>query len=122
MLKQTIKKERTRKRHGRIRNKISGTKSSPRLCIYKSNKHIYAQLIDDIEGKTLLSCSTLQPSLKSKVKSTWTKEAAKVIGEVIGKNALDKGIKNVVFDRGGNKYHGKVMSLAEGARAAGLQF
>ena len=122
MINQAVKKERTRKRHQRIRNKILGTKERPRLCIYKSNKHIYAQLIDDVEAKTLLSCSTLQPSLKTKVKSTWTKEAAKVIGELIAKGALDKGIKNVVFDRGGNRYHGKVMAFADGARTIGLKF
>ena len=122
MIKQTLKKTRTRKRHQRIRNKILGTKERPRLCIYKSNKHIYAQLIDDVEAKTLLSCSTIQPSLKTKIKSTWNKEAAKVIGEMIAESAVDKGIKSVVFDRGGNKYHGKVMSFANGARGAGLKF
>ncbi len=122
MIKQSIKKERTRKRHRRLRVKISGTKDSPRLCIYKSNKHIYAQLIDDVEAKTLATCSTIQSSLKSKVKSTWTKEAAKVVGETIAKTAVEKGIKSVVFDRGGNKYHGKIMSFAEGARAGGLKF
>ena len=122
MIKQTLKKERTRKRHRRIRNKILGTKERPRLCIYKSNKHIYAQLVDDVAAKTLLSCSTVQPSLKTKIKSTWTKEAAKTIGEIIAKSAADKGIKSVVFDRGGNKYHGKVMAFASGAREAGLKF
>ena len=122
MIKQTLKKERTRKRHQRIRNKIVGTKERPRLCIYKSNKHIYAQLVDDVEAKTLLSCSTVQPSLKTKIKSTWTKEAAKTIGEIIAKGATDKGIKSVIFDRGGNKYHGKVMAFADGARGAGLKF
>ena len=122
MIKQTLKKTRTRKRHQRIRNKIWGTKARPRLSIYKSNKHIYAQLIDDVEAKTLLSCSTVQPSLKTKVKSTWTKEAAKVIGEMIAKNAMDKGIKSVVFDRGGNRYHGKILAFAEAVRANGLKF
>ena len=122
MIKQTLRKDRTRKRHQRIRNKICGTKERPRLCVYKSNKHIYAQLIDDVEAKTLVSCSTIQPSLKGKIKSTWTKEAAKVIGEMIAKSAVDKGIKGVVFDRGGNRYHGKVMAFADGARSAGLKF
>ena len=122
MIKQTSKKERTRKRHQRIRNKILGTKERPRLCMYKSNKHIYAQLIDDVEAKTLLSCSTVQPSLKTKIKSTWTKEAAKMIGEIVAKGAVDKGIKSVVFDRGGNRYHGKIMAFAEGARSSGLKF
>ena len=123
MIIKTNKKEATRKRHLRIRKKILGTKECPRLSLYKSNKHIYVQLIDDIESKTLLSCSTLQPSLKSQLKkTTWTKEAAKVIGEVFAKNALDKGIKGVVFDRGGNRYHGKVTAFAEAARATGLKF
>ena len=122
MIKQTLRKNKTRKRHKRIRNKISGTKERPRLCVYKSNKHIYAQLIDDVEAKTLLSCSTVQPSLKTKIKTTWTKEAAKAIGEMIGKGAVDTGIKSVVFDRGGNRYHGKVMAFADGARSSGLKF
>ena len=122
MIKQTLKKERTRKRHGRIRNKLSGTKECPRLCIYKSNKHIYAQLIDDVNAKTLLACSTIQQSLKTQIKSTWTKEAAKTIGEMIANSAMDKGIKSVVFDRGGNKYHGKVMAFADAARSGGLKF
>ena len=122
MIKQTLKRERTRKRHQRIRNKIRGTKERPRLSVYKSNKHIYAQLIDDVEAKTLLSCSTIQPSLKTKIKSTWTKETAKMIGAEIAKSAIDKGIKCVVFDRGGNRYHGKVMAFADGARDTGLKF
>ena len=122
MIKQTLRKERTRKRHQRIRNKIWGTKDRPRLSFYKSNKHVYAQLIDDVESKTLLSCSTLQSPLKTAIKSPWTKEAAKAVGEEIAKNAVGKGIKSVVFDRGGNKYHGKVMAFADGARSAGLKF
>ena len=105
-----------------MRNKIFGTKECPRLCIYKSNKHIYAQLIDDVEARTLLSCSTVQLPLKTQIKSTWTKEAAKTVGEVIAKSALEKGITSIVFDRGGNKYHGKVMAFADGARKVGLKF
>ena len=122
MITKTSKKERTRKRHFRIRTKVSGTKEKPRLVIYKSNKHLYAQLIDDIEAQTMLSSSTLQPDLKKELKKTWTKESAKKIGEMIAKNALTKGIKKVVFDRGGNRYHGKIIAFAEGARAGGLEF
>ena len=122
MITKTSKKERTRKRHFRIRTKVVGTKEKPRLVIYKSNKHLYAQLIDDTEACTLLASSTLQSTLKKELKKTWTKESAKKIGEMIAKNALDKGIKKVVFDRGGNRYHGKVIAFAEGARAGGLEF
>ncbi|MBI3590472.1 MAG: 50S ribosomal protein L18 [Candidatus Melainabacteria bacterium] len=122
MIIKTSKKERARKRHNRIRKKISGTKEMPRLSLYKSNKHIYAQLIDDVQSSTLAYCSTLQPLLKKELKATWSKEAAKKIGELIAKDALSKGIKKVVFDRGGNRYHGKVLAFAEGARASGLEF
>lgn len=122
MIIKTSKKERTRKRHLRIRNTIFGTKEKPRLSIYKSNRHMYAQLIDDTQACTLLSFSTLEPNLKKEVKKTWTKESAKKVGEIIAKNALGKGIKKVVFDRGGHKYHGKIMAFAEGARAGGLEF
>lgn len=122
MITKTSKKERTRKRHFRIRKKISGTKELPRLSFYKSNKHVYAQLIDDIGAHTLVFCSTVQPDLKKDLKATWTKEAAKKVGELIAKSALSKGIKKVVFDRGGNRYHGKVLAFASGAREAGLDF
>ena len=122
MITKNSNKERTRKRHFRIRKKISGTNEVPRLSFYKSNRHIYAQLIDDIKACTLLFCSTNQPSLKKELKATWTKEAAKMIGQAIAKDALSKGISKVVFDRGGNKYHGKVMAFAEGARTGGLKF
>lgn len=122
MITKTTKKERVKKRHVRIRKKISGTQELPRLSLSKSNKHIYAQLIDDVNAKTLLFCSTVQPTIKKEIKTTWTKDAAKKVGEAIGKNAISKGIKKVVFDRGGNRYHGKVVAFAEGARAAGLDF
>ena len=122
MITKTSKKEKPRKRHYRIRNKVSGTKERPRLSIYKSNKYIYAQLIDDIESRTLAFCSTLQPQIKKELKSTCTKEAAKKLGEIIAKDAIVKGIKKVVFDRGGNQYHGKVLAFAESARAGGLEF
>ena len=122
MIIKSSKKSKTRKRHFRIRKKVSGSKEMPRLSVYKSNKHIYAQLIDDIEAKTLSSCATVQPVVKKEVKNTWSKEAAKRIGELIAKDALSKGIKKVVFDRGGNKFHGKVLAFADGARAGGLEF
>lgn len=122
MINKVLKRERTRKRHLRIRKKIQGTKELPRLSFYKSNKHIYAQLIDDIQARTLLFCSTIQPALRKELKSPWTRGAAKKIGEEIAKNALSKGIKKVVFDRGGNRYHGKVLAFADGARGGGLEF
>lgn len=122
MITKVSKKDRTQKRHRRIRKKILGTKDIPRLSLYKSNKHIYAQLINDIDSITLLASSTVQPTLKTELKNTWTKDAATKVGEVIAKSALAKGIKKVVFDRGGNRYHGKVLAFADGARKAGLEF
>lgn len=116
------RKERVQKRHFRIRKKVSGTKELPRLSFYRSNKHVYAQLIDDVNGSTILSCSTLQPVLKKEIKSTWTRDAAKKIGEILAKDALSKGYKKVIFDRGGNIFHGKVTAFADGARSAGLEF
>ena len=104
-------------RHERVRKKISGTADRPRLCVYRSNAHIYAQIIDDTKGVTLVSASTLN------VESEGTKtDAAKAVGEAVAKKALDAGITKVVFDRGGNIYHGRVKALAEGAREAGLDF
>ncbi len=122
MIIRKSRKEATKKRHFRIRKKISGTKEMPRLSFYRSNKHMYAQLIDDVEACTLAFSSTVHPTLKKELKATWTKDAAKKIGEIIATAALSKGIKKVVFDRGGNKYHGKVLAFAEGARAKGLEF
>jgi large subunit ribosomal protein L18 len=108
------------KRHERVRKNIVGTPTRPRLNIYRSGKHIYAQIIDDSVGNTLASASTLDKSLN--LTSTKNKEAAKSVGELIAKKALEKGIENVVFDRGGFIYHGRVKELAEGAREAGLKF
>src|SRR3989338_8296480 len=122
MIIKKSKKESTRKRHRRIRIKLSGTKDRPRLSVYKSNKHLYAQLVDDISAHTLISCSTLEPDLKKTLKATWTIDAAKKIGEVVATKAKEKGIKSVLFDRGGNKYHGKIMAFAQAARAGGLKF
>ena len=107
------------KRHKRIRAKISGTPDCPRLAVYRSNKNISAQIIDDTKGITLVSASTLEASFEG-IGSN--KEAAKKVGEAIAKKALDKGIETVVFDRGGYIFHGRVSELAEGAREGGLKF
>ena len=109
------------KRHYRIRNKVSGTALRPRLAVFRSNKHIYAQVIDDIAGNTLVAASTMEAEIASKVEHTSTVEAAKAVGEAIAKKAMDKGITEVVFDRGGYLYTGRVAEVAEGARAAGLK-
>ncbi|KYH28827.1 MULTISPECIES: 50S ribosomal protein L18 [Clostridium] len=108
------------KRHLRVRNKISGTAEKPRLAVYRSEKNIYAQIIDDVAGRTLVSASTLDKDYTGKVGSN--KEAARTVGAMIAKKAIEKGIEEVVFDRGGYVYHGRVKELAEGAREAGLKF
>ncbi|NLN15383.1 MAG: 50S ribosomal protein L18 [Tissierellia bacterium] len=120
MIKKEDRNLNRKARHRRVRKKISGTAERPRLNVYRSGKHIYAQIIDDTKGHTLVSASTLDKSLN--LTSTGNKEAAKVVGELIAKRALEKGIENVVFDRGGYIYHGRVQALAEGAREAGLKF
>ncbi len=112
------KAERTR-RHIRVRRKISGTKETPRLCVYRSNANIYVQIIDDVAGSTLVSASTLDKEVKEKRSN---KVAAKEVGALIAKRALEKNITTVVFDRGGYIYHGIVKELAEAAREAGLKF
>lgn len=115
-----IKKEKRIARHRRVRAKIKGTKGRPRLCVFRSNQHIYAQLIDDGEGKTLISASDFELEMKKKkaVKS----DLAKEVGKLVAQKAAAKKIKTVVFDRGGYKYHGRVRALAEAAREAGLKF
>ena len=119
MVKKTNRKfERTR-RHIRVRRKISGTAERPRLCVYRSNTNIYAQVIDDVAGKTLVSASTLDKEVKTKEAN---KEAAKEVGSLIAKRAKAAKISNVVFDRGGYIYHGVVKELAEAAREGGLEF
>jgi len=107
------------KRHIRVRAKISGTTERPRLCVYRSNANIQAQIIDDVKGITLVSASTLEKAFEG---NGGNKEAAKEIGKIIAQRALDKGITAVVFDRGGYLYHGRVAELAAGAREGGLQF
>ena len=110
------------KKHNRLRNHLSGTATCPRLAVFRSNNHVYAQVIDDVAGKTLVSASTLEKDIKAELKNTDDTDAAVKIGEVVAKRALEKGIKAVVFDRGGYIYHGKVKALADAAREAGLEF
>ena len=110
------------KRHYRIRNKVEGTASKPRLAVYRSNQHIYAQVIDDAAGNTIAAASSLEAEIAGKVAHTSTVEAARAVGEAVAKKAMDKGISEVVFDRGGFIYHGKIQALADAAREAGLKF
>jgi len=106
----------------RVRKKVRGTEERPRLNVYRSLKHMYAQIIVDTRGETLVSASTLSRELRGKLKSTGNVEAAKEVGRLIAKKALEKGIKKVVFDRNGFLYHGRVKAVAEGAREGGLEF
>jgi len=117
VIKQTPRRAIRQKKHWRTRNKIKGTAERPRLAVFRSTQHIYAQIIDDTVGNTLVSASTLDV----KVDGTKT-DAAKAVGEAVAKKALEKGIDKVVFDRGGNLYHGRIKALADGAREAGLDF
>jgi len=110
------------KKHKRLRNHIVGTAQKPRLAVFRSNNHMYAQIIDDTVGNTLVSASTLQKDVKAELEKTDDVAAAAYLGTVIGKKAVEKGIKTVVFDRGGFIYHGKVKALADAAREAGLEF
>ena len=110
------------KKHMRIRNRFSGSAERPRLAVFRSNNHVYAQVIDDVNGTTLVSASTLEKDIKAELKNTDDIEAATKIGDVVAKRALEKGIKTVVFDRAGYIYHGKVKALADAAREAGLEF
>ena len=110
------------KKHSRMRNRFSGTAERPRLSVFRSNNHMYAQIIDDTVGNTLVSASTLEKDVKAELEKTNNVDAAAYLGTVIAKRALDKGIKTVVFDRGGFIYQGKVAALADAAREAGLEF
>ena len=110
------------KKHMKIRNRFSGTAERPRLAVFRSNNHMYAQIIDDTVGKTLVAASTLEKDVKAELKKTNDVEAAAYLGTVIAKRAMEKGIKEVVFDRGGFIYQGKIAALAEAAREAGLEF
>ena len=119
MITKTNRKLERERRHARVRTKISGTAECPRLCVYRSNSNIYAQVIDDVKGVTLVQASTLDKAVKTKKSN---KEAAKEVGTLIAKRAIEKNIETVVYDRGGYIYHGIVKELAEAAREAGLKF
>ena len=121
MAKET-KHDKRVKRHARVRKNLFGTPERPRLCVYRSNKNISAQIIDDVNGVTLVSASSLDKELKGEIGYGGNKEAAKKVGEALAKRALAKGIGEVCFDRGGFLYHGRVEQLAEGVREAGLKF
>ena len=116
------KKSRTQARHARVRKNLSGTPEKPRMAVFRSNKNISVQIIDDVTGTTLCSASSLEKAIKAEYPNGGNKEAAKAVGEAIAKKALEKGIETVAFDRGGFLYHGRVKELADGAREAGLKF
>lgn len=122
MIKTVNRKEATRKRHQRVRLKISGTSECPRLAVYRSIKHIYAQIIDDTKGVTLVSSSTKAKDLAPEIKCGGNVEAAALVGSDLAKKAVKAGVKHVVFDRGGFLYHGRVKALADAAREGGLEF
>ena len=111
-----------KRRHTRVRRTIGGTVEKPRLCVFRSLKNIYAQVIDDAQGYTVTSASNLEPGMKEKVSGKNKTECADAVGALIGQRSLDKGVKKVVFDRGGYKYHGRIKALADAARKAGLEF
>ena len=119
MVSKTNRKMERERRHARVRTKISGTAECPRLCVYRSNTNIYAQIVDDVKGVTLVAASTLDKEVKEKHSNI---AAAKEVGSLIAKRAIEKNIKTVVYDRGGYIYHGVVKELAEAARSGGLQF
>ena len=122
MVSKKSRSEVRRKKHMKLRNRFSGTAERPRLAVFRSNNHMYAQIIDDTVGNTLVSASTLEKEIKAELNKTNDVEAAAYLGKVIAKRAMDKGISEVVFDRGGFLYHGKIEALAEAAREAGLVF
>ena len=122
MINKVNKNEQRVKRHVRLRHDLAGTKERPRLCVYRSLSNIYAQIIDDTKGVTLVACNTTQKEIKDKVANMTNKEAARFVGEQIAKLAKKKKISQVVFDRGGYLYTGRIKELADGARAAGLEF
>ena len=119
MLKKANKNAKRLQRHKRVRRKVFGTPQRPRLCVFRSNSNLYAQIIDDVAGNTLVQASTLDKEVKTKLSN---KEAAKEVGSLVAKRALEKNIKEVVFDRGGFIYHGVIKELAEAAREGGLTF
>ena len=122
MLKKADKNAKRLQRHKRVRRKVFGTPQRPRLCVFRRSNNIYAQIIDDTNRVTLVAASSLDEAVKGAVNHTGNKEAAKMVGEMVAKKAVEKGITEVVFDRGGYIYHGRIKELAEGAREAGLKF
>ena len=123
MFKKANRKEARVRRHLRLRKKLSGTTERPRLSVYRSLHHIYVQIIDDVQGKTLLAASTVDPEVRAQVNGYGGNiESAKVVGKLIAQKAQDQGIKQVIFDRGGHDYHGRVAALADAARENGLEF
>ncbi|MEL4895645.1 50S ribosomal protein L18 [Crocosphaera sp. Alani8] len=118
----TTRRDSLKRRHRRIRKKVNGTSDCPRLAVFRSNHHIYAQIIDDVAQHTLAAASTLEPNLRNSLSSGSTCEASAAVGKLVAERGKAKGIEQVVFDRGGNLYHGRVQALAEAAREAGLQF
>ena len=122
MLKKADKNAIRLQRHKRVRRKVSGTTQRPRLCVFRSSNNIYAQIIYDTNRVTLVAASSLEAEVKGAVNHTGNKEAAKLVGQLVAKKAVEKGITEVVFDRGGYLYHGRIKELAEAAREAGLKF
>ena len=122
MVSKKSRQEVRAKKHMKIRNRFSGTAERPRLAVFRSNNHMYAQIIDDTVGNTLVSASSLEKEIKAELNKTNDVEAAAYVGKVVAKRAIEKGITEVVFDRGGFLYHGKIEALAEAAREAGLVF
>jgi len=122
MDKLKAKQAKLERRQRRVRGKVSGTAARPRLRVTRTNTHIYAQVIDDVAGSTIVAASTVDGELRGGLKNGANVEAAKAVGEAIGRRAVEAGIKEVVFDRGGRIYHGRVKALADGARSAGLEF
>ena len=122
MVKKESRQKGRVKKHNRVRNRFSGTAERPRLSVFRSNNHMYAQIIDDTVGNTLVAASTLEKDVKAELEKTNNVDAAAYLGTVIAKRAIEKGIKTVVFDRGGFIYQGKIAALADAAREAGLEF
>ena len=122
MIKKESRSKVRAKKHLRIRNRFSGTPERPRLAVFRSNNHMYAQIIDDTVGKTLVAASTVEKAVKAELEKTNNVDAAAYVGKAIAEKALEKGIKTVVFDRGGFIYQGKIKALADAAREAGLEF
>jgi len=122
MERSEVKRKARLRRHRRVRKKVEGKETRPRLSVFRSARHIYAQIIDDTRGHTLASASTLDKELENELQGLKKREQARLVGEILARRAKSRGVTNVVFDRGGHRYQGRVRSLAEGAREAGLEF